>query len=75
MATLPKPVIDQTGLSGTFDFSLEWSPETDAPVPQPEQPGATFREALKQQLGLDLKSTKAAIEVLVIDHIEHPSAN
>jgi uncharacterized protein (TIGR03435 family) len=75
MATLPRPVINQTGLSGTFDFSLEWSPEYDSTGSQANESGPTFRDALKQQLGLDLKSTKGPIDLLVIDHIEHPTQN
>jgi uncharacterized protein (TIGR03435 family) len=72
MATLPRPVIDQTGLSGSFDFTLEWVNEFNA---APDASGDTFQQALKNQLGLKLEPQKAPIEFLVIDHIEHPSAN
>ena len=80
MATLPRPVIDETGLVGSYDLSVEWSPE---PAPAstagaaPEMPGAstTFVEALKEQLGLKLESTKGPVEILVIDHVERPSDN
>jgi uncharacterized protein (TIGR03435 family) len=75
MATLPRPVIDQTGLSGAFDFSLEWMPEYDGTPAQGDESGTTFREALKDQLGLKLESQKGPVEVLVIDHVEHPSEN
>jgi uncharacterized protein (TIGR03435 family) len=75
MATLPRPVIDQTGLSGSFNFSLEWLHEIDDVALQPGESGPLFREALKQQLGLDLKSMTGPIDVLIIDHVEHPSAN
>jgi uncharacterized protein (TIGR03435 family) len=67
-----------TGLNGTFDFSLEWSLAPDSAQPlgsQPEDPGPTFLEALQQQLGLKLKSTKGRVDVLVIDHVEHPTAD
>lgn len=74
------PVVDQTGLSGRFDFTLEWTPEStgpaqsgaDAPL---DSQGATFLEALKDQLGMKLKSTKAPMSVLVVDHVERPSDN
>jgi bla regulator protein blaR1 len=80
LGILGRPVVDQTGLSGNFDFSLNWMPERS----EPSQPGAdppldaggpTLLEALKEQFGLNLKGTKAAAQVLVIDHVEIPSAN
>lgn len=74
---LDHPVQDQTGLNGTFDFSLEWSPAPDAARPGSisEETGPTFLEALNDQLGLKLESTKGPVDVLVIDHIEEPSPN
>ena len=51
MATLPNPVIDETGLSGTFDFKLEWLLDSDPPA---DASGPTFVQALKEQLGLNL---------------------
>ncbi|HXA56247.1 MAG TPA: TIGR03435 family protein [Candidatus Acidoferrum sp.] len=76
MGTLDRPVVDQTGLSGTFDFSIDCAPEAAAgpSVQSPETP-PTFLEALKDQLGLKLESTTAKIETLYIDHIEEPSPN
>jgi uncharacterized protein (TIGR03435 family) len=73
-----RSVLDRTGLTGTFDFSLEWSLAPDSAQPlgsQPEDPGPTFLEALQQQLGLKLKSTKGPVDVLVIDHVEHPTVD
>lgn len=77
---LARPVVDRTGLSGRFDFKLEWSPETDtlhaAPgEPVPDMKGPSFQEALREQLGLKLESTKAKIETLVIDRLDRPSEN
>jgi uncharacterized protein (TIGR03435 family) len=71
-----RSVLDRTGLTGTFDFSLEWSlaPDSAQPLgPQPEITGPTFLEALQEQLGLKLKSTTGPVDVLVIDHVERPS--
>ncbi len=65
------PVIDKTGLTGLFDIHLEFAPD-NAP---PDAPGASIFTALQDQLGLKLTSEKVSEEVLVIDHIEHPSAN
>jgi uncharacterized protein (TIGR03435 family) len=73
-----RPVLDRTGLVGTFDFSLEWLPEPDPSQPpgsQPDEEGPTLLEALKQQLGSELKSQTGPVEVLVIDHVEQPSPN
>ena len=75
---LDRPVLDRTGLTGTFDFSLEWSLPTDPAQPPeslPADTGPTFLEALQEQLGLKLKSAKGPVDVLVIDHIEHPTEN
>jgi bla regulator protein blaR1 len=75
-----RPVVDETGLSGTFDFSLNITlvrrrPPASEPDAQPDTGEATFDEALKEQLGLKLKPTRSAIQVLVIDHVERPSEN
>lgn len=85
--TLDKPVVDQTGLtSARYDFMLKWTPDASqsqiggpAPdVPPPadntDAPPDIFA-AFQQQLGLKLESTKAPVDVLVIDHVEKPSAN
>src|ERR1700751_2130804 len=72
MAVIPRPVIDGTGLNGTFDFTLDWVPEFNAP---PDASGPNFREALRQQLGLKLEPQKGLVNILVIDRVEHPSAN
>jgi uncharacterized protein (TIGR03435 family) len=76
-----RPVIDQTGLAGTYDFNLEWSPEqrtspatqdTAARVPQPDE-GLSLFTALEEQLGLKLESTRGPLVVLVIDRVEKPT--
>ena len=72
---LARPVVDQTGLDGRFDFTLEWIRESNDPAPADLQEGTTFQEALQEQLGLKLKSTKATMDTLVIDHVERPSEN
>ena len=80
LGRLGRPVVDQTGLSGRFDFTLQWAPEPEgATQPAAGNPSdaqaTTFLEALQEQLGMKLKSTKAPIDVLVIDHVERPSEN
>lgn len=76
LATIERPLIDKTGLTGGFDFSIEWTPPADMGQPGDVGSfGAPFREALKKQLGLKLEPQKSPVEVLVIDHVEQPSAN
>jgi len=75
-----RPMLDQTGLGGTFDFTLEWTPETGGPAPQgadlqPESGGPAFAQAIEEQLELKLKGSKGSVEVLVLDHVERPGEN
>jgi bla regulator protein blaR1 len=75
-----RPIVDQTGLEGAFDFSLNWSPEQNRALPVDSDgvdnaQGPPLVGALKEQLGLKLKSTKAPIQILVIDHVEPPTPN
>jgi uncharacterized protein (TIGR03435 family) len=76
-----RPLVDHTGLKGTIDFVLEWLPARTGPAapaaaePDPDQSGPTFEQALAKQLGIKLESTKALMDVLVLDHIEHLTEN
>jgi len=85
---LGRPVVDKTGLSGKYDFNLKWAPEEQtgqmfkgagdatAPAPPPAEPaGPSIFTAVQEQLGLKLEAQKSPMMVLVIDHIEKPSAN
>jgi uncharacterized protein (TIGR03435 family) len=84
-AVLDRPVVDQTGLAGRFDFTLLWTPDQSEfgglgvrvpppPVDDPNAPPGLFT-AIQEQLGLKLDSTKAPVDVLVIDHVEHPTGD
>jgi bla regulator protein blaR1 len=80
LGRLGRPVIDKTGLSGRFDFTLEWLREGGGPAPpeagvEPDLQGPTFLEALREQLGLKLESTRGPVQTLVVDHVERPSEN
>lgn len=74
-----RPVVDQTGLNGKFDYELNFTPPWKMPKDQNadslDLTGPTFLEALKDQLGLKLEPTRAPIQTLVIDHVEQPSPN
>ena len=74
---LGTPVIDRTGLSGAFNFTLVWNPDSPRTFElgtgaASDADGELFY-AIRQQLGLTLKERRMPIEVLVIDHAEKPS--
>jgi uncharacterized protein (TIGR03435 family) len=73
-------VVNRTGLTGTFNLDLQWTDltvllsSTGSPAdPPPPGDGPSFFTALQEQLGLKLESTKGPVDVLVIDHVEHPT--
>lgn len=70
-----RPVIDKTGLTGYFDFKLEWTPDPPPGATAPELSGPSLFTALQEQLGLKLEPQKAMIPVLIIERAEKPSAN
>lgn len=82
---LERPVVDQTGLTDRYDFSLEWKPYTVPPegsaepnppaLPQNIEDRPDLMTAIRQQLGLKIESGKAPVEVLVIDKVTKPTAN
>jgi uncharacterized protein (TIGR03435 family) len=63
-----RPVVDRTGLTGTFDIDLEWSP-------RPELEGISIFTALQEQLGLKLESSETAVRFVTIEHAERPEPN
>ena len=79
LGSLDRPVMNQTGLTGNFDFVLEFTPEiTPGENPgnfQSNRNGTTFVEALKEQLGLKLDSQKTPMDYIHVDHVERPTAN
>lgn len=67
---LGRYVRDDTGLTGQYDWVLQWAPD-----PSPDSSLPSLLTAVQEQLGLRLAPIKAAFPVLVVDHAEHPSAN
>jgi uncharacterized protein (TIGR03435 family) len=63
-----RPVFERTGLKGYFDVDLEWAPS-------PTDDGPSLFTAVQEQLGLKLESTKAPLDVIVIEHAERPHEN
>ncbi len=84
---LGRPVVDQTHLSGGFDFKLIWRPDDDATVAEWKRSGkqygidvdnlpASVSDALREQLGLRLQSAKVQSKVIVVDNINRqPTKN
>lgn len=72
---LGRPVVDQTGLSGNYDFVMDYTPDPRPSYATVDSDGPGFQEALKTQLGLKLESERAPVEFLVIDHLERPDPN
>jgi uncharacterized protein (TIGR03435 family) len=80
---LDRPVVDQTGLTGTYSFALNWTPETvrNDPAATTDAKAATEEfpsifQALQTQLGLKLEARKMPVEILVIDSAERaPTEN
>lgn len=84
---LQRTVVDKTGLSGEYDFTLNYTPDS-MPMPphggadggaKPESPvdqgGPSLFTAVEEQLGLKLEATKGMVDVIVIDHIDLPTEN
>jgi uncharacterized protein (TIGR03435 family) len=80
-AVLDRPVLDQTGLKGRYDFTLTWAPlgtefggHLPAPPPTDNPPPNLFT-AIQEQLGMKLEAVKAPADVMVIDSAQTASAN
>ena len=68
--------INRTGLAGTFDFTVEWNPQTPEPGLNPiDASGFAFVQALREQDGLKLEPRTGPVDVIVIDHVERPTAD
>jgi uncharacterized protein (TIGR03435 family) len=74
-------VVDKTGLTESYDFKLEFTPERvgagskDGHEPAPNLDGPSLFTALREQLGLELKRATTSVELLIIDHIGAPAEN
>jgi uncharacterized protein (TIGR03435 family) len=88
---LNRTVLDDTGLTGSYDFTLQWTvaDESQGPMfkgaeaeqqvtgstPPPQSSGPSFFTAIQEQLGLKLEAQKGPGQILVIDNVEKPSEN
>lgn len=71
---LRRPVLNQTNLPGEFDFTMDWTPDEGRDQPATGD-SPSFFTALQEQLGLKLVPAKGPVEILLIDHADHPSEN
>jgi uncharacterized protein (TIGR03435 family) len=84
---MDRPVVDQTGLTDRYDFTLKWTPDDSQfaqfrgagvsvppPTDDPKAPPSLYT-AITEQIGLKMGPAKAPDDVVVIDHVEKPSAN
>jgi uncharacterized protein (TIGR03435 family) len=79
-AILDRPVVDKTGLTGRYDFNLEWAPDESQfngdvrPAPSEAADPPLFT-AIEQQLGLRLEATRGPVDTIVVDHADPPTPN
>jgi uncharacterized protein (TIGR03435 family) len=85
--SVDRVVVDRTGLAGNFDLDLQWTPNLPQGPAGGRPPGEpsllngqavdsnppSIFTAVQEQLGLKFESTKGPVDVLVIDHVEHPT--
>jgi uncharacterized protein (TIGR03435 family) len=72
---LDRPVLDQTGLTGTYNLSLTYTPDIPTNRGESDPNDISIFTAVQEQLGLKLEPQKASIEILVVDSVEKPSEN
>jgi uncharacterized protein (TIGR03435 family) len=74
-----RPVVDQTGLDGAFDFTLNWTPDDLAnqsgSISDSSSKFPALLTAIREQLGLSLERGKAQVDVLVIEQAHKPTPN
>lgn len=68
-----RKVVDKTGLTGSYDFTLSYLQDRGADAPK--QDGPSLFAAVQEQLGLKLESQKGLVEILVVEHADRPSTN
>ena len=79
-AILDRPVVDETGLTGRYDFDLVWAPDETqfgggVPVASADAPSPPLFTAMQEELGLRLEATRGMVQALVVDKVERPSAD
>lgn len=78
MNELGAVVVDKTGLTGRYDISLQWTPERNHGANLPASPmdaSPSIYTALREQLGLTLRSEQGFMDRVVVEHLERPGSN
>ncbi|MFZ0818547.1 MAG: TIGR03435 family protein [Candidatus Acidiferrales bacterium] len=70
---LNAPVVDETGLRGTYDYAFDFTPDDFSPEMETDSP--TLASALKKATGLTLEKAKLPVQILVVEHVEKPTPN
>jgi len=75
-----RPVQDRTGLQGTYELEIDWTPEAPAsadgsPSPAADANAVSIFTGVREQLGLRLEPGKTPLDVVVVDHAERPAEN
>ena len=72
-----RPVVNRTGLTGSFDVDLAYTPDAafGPPAPFARADGPSLFTGLQEQLGLRLDAARGPVDVLVIDRVEQPTEN
>jgi uncharacterized protein (TIGR03435 family) len=73
--TVGAPVVDHTGLSGRYDFHLDWTPDSGPCAAPADGDGPSIFTALQEKLGLKLESTRSPVEMIFIDYAEKADDN
>jgi uncharacterized protein (TIGR03435 family) len=79
-AVLDRPVVDKTGLTGRYDFDLDWAPDEtqfggEVPTAKSDVSSPPFFTAIEQQIGLKIEATKRPVMALVVGSAQQPTAN
>lgn len=82
-SVLDRPVVDQTGLTGRYDFTLTWTPDETqflssgvrVPPPSPDSKVPGLFTAIQQQLGLKFEPTRLPVDTIVVDSVARPTEN
>ena len=70
-----RPVLDKTGLTGTYDIQFEATPQFRIDQNPDDAHDINALTAVQEQLGLKLQAAKDPVNVIIVDHVEEPSAN
>jgi uncharacterized protein (TIGR03435 family) len=72
---LGRRVVDKTGVTGSYSFTLHWSPKQPGAVASDGVEPPSIFTALQEDVGLRLQPSKGDVDILVIDHVEQPTGN